>query len=149
MGRARGQAATLELGIPRSHSMLNVRPRRLRQRCYGGPVSADDTLAALLEGLRHRADEDFLQPPTERVAGRHQLDLPDLGLRVSLTRSRYPNRPDGVDAYALTLTRIALDHAPAAPEVETVMATCFGAAAESAEERPGGPLVRLFRIPAA
>jgi hypothetical protein len=47
-------------------------------------------MAAQLEGLRERADEDFRSPPGIKVSGRHQLDIAELGLRVAITRSRYP-----------------------------------------------------------
>ena len=70
-------------------------------------------MAAQLRQLRERADEDFASPPGVKVAGRHQVDIAELGLRVAVTRSRYPNREDGVDQYAVTLTRSRLDQAPA------------------------------------
>jgi len=107
--------------------------------------SAADSLA----GLRRRADEDFLAPPTVRQAGRHQLDLAESGLRVSVTRSRYPNRPDGVDNYAVTLSRLDLDRPPTEGEVAEALAGLFGDRAAFAAERPGGPLVRMFRVPGA
>jgi hypothetical protein len=66
-----------------------------------------------------------------------------------MTRSRYPNRDDGVDQYALTLTRMRLDQPPADSEVSIVLETAFGASAREAVERVGGgPLVRMFRVPA-
>jgi hypothetical protein len=106
-------------------------------------------LAGQLRGLRERADEDFESPPGVKLPGRHQLDLPELGVRVALTRSRYPNRDDGVDQYALTMTRSRLDQAPADTEVSLVLRAAFGATAADAVERPGGgPLVRMFRVPA-
>jgi len=109
---------------------------------------AGEDLAGLLRALRERADEDYRNPDPHRPAGRHQLDLPELGLRVSVTRSRYPNRPDGVDQYAVTLSRPALDRPPPEAEVTLVLATAFGDAATLAVERPsGGSLVRLFRVP--
>lgn len=102
-----------------------------------------------LRDLRVRADEDFRDPAPDRPAGRHQLDLPELGLRVSLTRSRYPNRPDGVDQYAVTVSRPALDKPPAETEVRILLSTAFGEAATEAVERPSaGALVRMFRVPA-
>jgi hypothetical protein len=102
-----------------------------------------------LRQLRERADEDYLAPAVERPPGRHQIDLEELGLRVSVTRSRYPNRPDGVDQYALTLTRRELDRPPDANDVELVLRTLFGDAAERAVERPSaGSRVRMFRVPA-
>ena len=110
-------------------------------------ASSSPSLRAQLHELRERADEDFLDPSITRQPGRHQLDLPDLGLRVAITRSRYPNRPDGVDLYAVTMSRTALDHAPAEPEVREVLEAAFGEAAGAAAERAGGgPLVRMFRV---
>jgi len=108
-----------------------------------------ETLETQLQDLRHRADEDFLHPETMREAGRHQLDLPELGLRVSVTRSRYPNRPDGVDQYAVTLSRPALDRRPAEDEVVMVLASAFGDVSSQAVERSAGlSRVRMFRVPA-
>ncbi len=105
--------------------------------------------AALLQGLRERADEDFDRPAGIKAPGRHQVDLTELGLRVAVTRSRYPNRDDGVDQYAVTLTRVRLDQAPADTEVSMVLDAAFGPAARDAVERTGGgPLVRMFRVPA-
>ena len=105
---------------------------------------------AQLRDLRARADEDFLQPAVDRQPGRHQVDLPELGLRVSVTRSRYPNREDGVDQYAVTLSRIAMDHRPDETDLRTVLSIAFGdAAAEAVERSAGGSLVRMFRVPAA
>lgn len=102
-----------------------------------------------LRELRRRADEDFLRPPAVHEPGRHRLDLPELGLRVVVTRTRYPNRPDGVDQYAVTVSRLALDRPPDAAQAWTVVEVTFGAsAAAAAEERIAGPLVRLFRVPA-
>jgi len=112
-----------------------------------GEDGADVT--AQLRELRERADEDFASPSAIRVAGRHQVDVAELGLRVAVTRSRYPNRDDGVDQYAITLTRSRLDHAPADAEVSLVLQAAFGASAADAVERGGGgPLVRMFRVPA-
>jgi hypothetical protein len=109
-----------------------------------------ESLEAQLCGLRERADEDYLQPGIDREGGRHQLDLAEMGLRVSITRSRYPNRPDGVDQYAVTVSRTGLDHSPEEHEVRTVLAFTFGAAAAEAVERSaGGARVRMFRVPAA
>jgi hypothetical protein len=102
-----------------------------------------------LRDLRRRADEDFLHPDGMREAGRHQLDVPELGLRVSVTRSRYPNRPDGIDQYAVTLSRPELDRPPGNQEVEMVLVLAFGAAAAKAVERSGGSSrIRMFRVPA-
>src|SRR5580704_19654034 len=91
-----------------------------------------------LQDLRGRADDDFLHPDAAREAGRHQLDLPELGLRVSVTRSRYPNRPDGVDQYAVTLSRPSLDRPPGNDELGLVLTSAFGDAAAQAVERSTG-----------
>ena len=101
--------------------MLNLFASRLWR--YAAAVhEADDTgMAAQLQGLRRRADEDFTSPPGIKVSGRHQVDVAELGLRVAVTRSRYPNRDDGVDQYAVTLTRSRLDQAPADSEVGLVL----------------------------
>jgi hypothetical protein len=107
-----------------------------------------ESAEAQLRGLRRRADEDYIAEPADREPGRHQLDLREMGLRVSVTRARYPNRPDGVDQYAVTVSRTHLDHRPEEDEVRTVLALAFGAAAEQAVERGAhGSLVRLFRVP--
>ncbi len=102
-----------------------------------------------LVDLRRRADQDFLHPDALREAGRHQLDLRELGLRVSVTRSRYPNRPDGVDQYAVTLSRPDLDRPPGNQEVGIVLSSAFGDASTQAVERSGGASrIRMFRVPA-
>jgi hypothetical protein len=102
-----------------------------------------------LRDLRLRADEDYLHPDGMREAGRHQLDLPELGLRVSVTRSRYPNRPDGIDQYAVTLSRPELDRPPTNEELVTVLSGAFGDAATRAVERSSGSSrIRMFRVPA-
>ena len=101
-----------------------------------------------LAALRRRADEDFVDPPALRAGNRHQVDLSEIGLRVSVTRSLYPNRPDGHDQYAITISRAALDRAPDAAEVDAVLGGLFGGGASQAEERSGGPLVRLYRVAA-
>jgi hypothetical protein len=102
-----------------------------------------------LVDLRRRADEDFLHPDALRGPGRHQLDLPELGLRISVTRSRYPNRPDGVDQYAVTLSRPDLDRRPGEQEVGLVLASAFGDASTQAVERSAGAArIRMFRVPA-
>jgi hypothetical protein len=107
------------------------------------------TIEEQLRDLRRRADDDFLHPEPLREPGRHQLDLPELGLRVSVTRSRYPNRPDGVDQYAATLSRPNLDRPPGNDEVVMVLASAFGDAATQAVERStGASKVRMFRVPA-
>jgi hypothetical protein len=104
---------------------------------------------AVLRELRQRADEDFLNPPVEHEKGRHQVDLPDLELRVSLTRGRYPNTADGRDTYVLTVSRPQLDHAPEEAQTRRVLWALFGDGAEHIEERQaGGPVVRMFRAPA-
>jgi len=105
---------------------------------------------AELRKLRERADEDFFAPSADRPPGRHQVDLDELGLRVSVTRARYPNRPDGVDQYALTLTRQTLDRPPDGNDVDLVLRAAFGDAAALAVERPStGSRVRMFRVPAS
>jgi len=117
---------------------------------YPGTMGDDAGLSvdARLRELRQRADEDFLAPPSVHEAGRHQLDLEELGLRVSLTRSRYPNRPDGVDQYAITISQQPPEHPPEEAQTRRVLAAAFGEAANAAVERPGGPAVRMFRVPA-
>jgi hypothetical protein len=107
------------------------------------------TIEEQMLDLRRRADEDFLHPDAVREAGRHQLDLPELGLRVSVTRSRYPNRLDGVDQYAVTLSRPELDRRPGEQEVGLVLTSAFGDAATMAVERSAGAArIRMFRVPA-
>jgi hypothetical protein len=107
------------------------------------------TIEEQLLNLRRRADEDFLHPDALREPGRHQLDLPELGLRISVTRSRYPNRPDGVDQYAVTLSRPDLDRRPGEQEVGLVLSSAFGDAATQAVERSAGAArIRMFRVPA-
>ena len=102
-----------------------------------------------LVDLRRRADEDFLHPDAVRAPGRHQLDLPELGLRISVTRSRYPNRPDGIDQYAVTLSRPDLDRRPGEQEVGLVLSSAFGDASTQAVERSAGAArIRMFRVPA-
>jgi len=102
-----------------------------------------------LQALRHRADEDYLHPAAERPPGRHQLDLAELGLRVAVTRARYPNRTDGVDQYAVTISRVQLDRPAAEDDVRTVLTLAFGASASQARERTTAvSLVRMFRVPA-
>jgi hypothetical protein len=114
-----------------------------------GEPAAGESDEALLRALRSRADEDYLASGVDKEPGRHQVDLGDLGLRVSVTRSRYPNRPDGVDQYAVTVSRRRLDHRPEEDEVQTVLAMAFGGGAGKAVERSAsGSLVRLFRVPA-
>lgn len=110
----------------------------------GQDLSADSRLRE----LRQRADEDFESPPAVHESGRHSLDLEDLGLRVSITRSRYPNRADGVDQYAVTISELRLDHPPEEAQTWRVLMAAFGEAAQRAQERPGGPAVRMFRVPA-
>jgi hypothetical protein len=113
------------------------------------PMADSRTIEEQLGDLRRRADDDFLHPEALREPGRHQLDLPELGLRVSVTRSRYPNRPDGVDQYAVTLSRPNLDRAPGNDEVVMVLGFAFGDAATQAVERStGASKVRMFRVPA-
>ncbi len=128
--------------------MLNVSRHRRR---YPEAVSHGDRggVAAQLRGLRQRADEDFASPPGVKLPGRHQIDVAELGLRVAMTRSRYPNRDDGVDQYAVTLSRPNLDRPPGNDEVVLVLASAFGDAATQAVERStGASKVRMFRVPA-
>ncbi len=107
-----------------------------------------ESASAQLRRLRRHADEDFTNPSVARVPGRHQADIPELGLRVAMTRSRYPNRDDGVDQYAVTVTRAHLDQPPADTEIRAVLEAAFGGAAADAVERSGGgALVRMFRVP--
>jgi hypothetical protein len=116
-----------------------------------GRMAEDPTAGALevrMAELRKRADQDFLAPSPLRGPGRHQIDVTELGLRVAMTRSRYPNQASGVEMYAVTLSRLALDHAPAEPEVRAILEAAFGEGAAEAVERGGGPLVRMFRLPA-
>lgn len=115
-------------------------------------VSGSDqgNFVAELRGLRQRADAAFANPSLDREPGQHQSDLTELGLRVSVTRARYPNRPDGVDQYAVTLSRTALDRPPDASDVKLVLETAFGEASSRAVERSGArSRVRLFRVPSA
>src|SRR5438552_774997 len=113
-----------------------------------GPAGGDSL--ELLRGLRERADEDFLQPSAEPGTGRHQVDVAELGVRVSVTRARYPNRADGRDQYAVTISRPALDKPPAEAEVLSVLSMAFEDLAGAAVERSArGSLVRMFRVPAA
>ena len=107
-----------------------------------------ETPAAQLRELRRRADEDFLSPPDVHEQGRHSADVAELGLRVSITRSRYPNRPYGRDLYAVTVSRINVDGPPDETAVLHALRAAFGEGAEAAEPRPGGGAVRMFRIPA-
>jgi hypothetical protein len=103
----------------------------------------------VLRELRQRADEDFLHPPAEHESGRHQVDLPDLELRVSLTRGRYPNTAGGADTYVVTVSRLQLDHPPEEAQTRRVLYALFGEGAEHIEERrAGGPVVRMYRAPA-
>lgn len=110
---------------------------------------ADQGTDSILRELRRRADEDFTSPPPHHEQDRHRADLAELGLRVTVTRSRYPNRPDGVDQYAVTLTRTKLDAPPGDGEAQWVLHAAFGDLAGRAVERTGGPVVRMFRVPAA
>ena len=111
--------------------------------------AATGTLDEQLQALRRRADEDFADPPATRTGNRHQVDIVELGLRVSVTRSLYRNRPGGHDQYAVTISRSSLDRVPDAGEVEVVLGSLFGIAAAEAQERTGGPLVRLYRVASA
>src|ERR1700738_5321965 len=110
-------------------------------------ASRTEDLATLLRQLRGRSPKDSDTPVLDRPPGSHQVDLPELGLRVSVTRSRYPNRPDGVDQYAVTVSRPAMDRPPPEAEVRILLSTAFGDAAEEAVERQAsGALVRVFRV---
>jgi hypothetical protein len=111
--------------------------------------TADDELDSTLRELRRRADEDFVAPPVVHEPGRHQVDLPAVGLRVSVTRARYPNRPDGVEQYAVTISRSSLDAPPDDEEVGLVLRGAFGELAGRAVARPSGSAIRMFRVPAA
>ncbi len=101
-----------------------------------------------LLALRRRADEDFASPPAVHEQGRHTAEIAELGLRVSITRSLYPNRRGGRDLYAVTVSRIAVGVPPDEPAVQRALTAAFGAGAGAAEERPGGSAVRMFRVPA-
>lgn len=131
---------------PRPAAALGRSPARGR---YPAQVTPPPTPAEALRLLRERADEDFTAPPAEHERGRHTADLPELGLRVSLTRSRYPNRADGVEAYAVTISRLRVDGVPDEAAVQSALTLCFGPGAAAAVARPGGPAVRLFRVPCA
>ena len=122
---------------------MGASPRTLRIPYAARMLNAE----AMLVALRERADADFHEPPAEHEPGRHTVEVPELGLRVTLTRSRYPNRPDGVDAYALTISTIAVDRPPSEERVQAALTACFGAAAAAAQPRPSGPRVRMFRLP--
>jgi hypothetical protein len=133
--------------------MLNVGAGAIVPGRYPGSMGIHGSqgvpVDAVLRDLRQRADEDFLDPPAEHESGRHQVDLPDLELRVSLTRGRYPNTPEGRDTYVLTVSRLQLDHPPEEAQTRRVLHALFGEAAEGIEERQaGGPVVRMFRAPA-
>jgi hypothetical protein len=131
--------------VHRTLPINTSRKRHAKRRTMADSRTIEDQL----RDLRRRADDDFLHPEALREPGRHQLDLPELGLRVSVTRSRYPNRPDGVDQYAVTLSRPNLDRRLADDEVGTVLASAFGDASEQAVERSAGASrVRMFRVPA-
>lgn len=106
------------------------------------------SLDSRLRELRQRADDDFLSPPPQPESGRHQAELQELGLRVGLTRSRYPNRPDGRDLYAVTISRLALDHPPEEAQTRRVLVAAFGELASDAVENPNSSLVRMYRVPA-
>ncbi len=109
---------------------------------------AGTTVQEALASLRRRADEDFVGDLGFHGMGRHTAELGVLGVKVTLTRARYPNRPDGIDMYAITISRLALDHRPDDPETYEVLGSLFGDDVERAEERQGGPLVRMFRLTA-
>lgn len=136
--RCRGDTArshTVNLGARTAHGRL-------------GAVATDELGAAeQLRALRTSADEDYASPPVQRIPGRHQADVAELGVRVAVTRSRYPNRDDGVDQYAVTVSRLAMDRAPDDTAVRSVLELGFGDRGAGAVERTGGgPLVRMFRV---
>jgi hypothetical protein len=108
----------------------------------------DLSVDSRLRELRQRADEDFAAPPVAHETGRHTLDLEEMGMRVSITRARYPNRPDGIDQYAVTISELGLQHPPEEAQTWRILMSAFGEAAAHARERPGGPAVRMFRVPA-
>jgi len=108
----------------------------------------DLSVDSRLRDLRQRADDDFLAPPVAHETGRHTLDLAEMGMRVSITRARYPNRPDGVDQYAVTISQLPLDHPPEEAPTWRILMAAFGEAAAEAKERRGGPAIRMFRVPA-
>jgi|SRR5579872_6703150 len=110
--------------------------------------AADLSVVSRLRELRQRADEDFTAPPVAHETGRHTLDLEEMGMRVSITRARYPNRADGVDQYAVTISELGLRHPPEETQTWRILTGAFGEAAGAARERPGGPAVRMFRVPA-
>src|ERR1700693_6591333 len=107
------------MGVHPTLPINTSRNRHAKRRTMGGSRTIED----LLRDLRRRADEDFLHPEALREPGRHQLELPELGLRVSVTRSRYPNRPDGIDQYAVTVSRPAMDKPPPEAEVRILLRT--------------------------
>jgi hypothetical protein len=79
------------------------------------------TIEDQLGDLRRRADDDFL----------------------------HPEALDGIDQYAVTLSRPNLDRRLGDDEVVTVLASAFGDASEQAVERSAGASrVRMFRVPA-
>jgi hypothetical protein len=110
--------------------------------------AADLSVDSRLRELRQRADEDYLTPPVAHETGRHTLELEEMGMRVSITRARYPNRADGVDQYAVTISQLRLQHPPEEAQTWRVLMAAFGEAAAHAKERAGGPAVRMFRVPA-
>src|ERR1700738_2977060 len=112
-------------------------------------ASRTEDLATLLRQLRGRSPKDSDTPVLDRPPGSHQVDLPELRLRVSLTRSRYPNRPDGVDQYAVTLSRPDLDRRPGDDEAGLGLTSAFAdAAAQAVERSAGSARIRMFRVPA-
>ena len=127
----------------------DVRPTLdLRAAAIVAPMEPQAATDQLHE-LRRHADEDFGDPSHAGEPGRHQADIGELGLRVAITRSRYPNRADGVDMYAVTVSRSRLDRPPDENETGMVLITTFGesAAARAVRRDTGGALVRLFRVP--
>lgn len=113
-------------------------------------MATTETPQRRLRDLRERADADFLDPPAITQTGRHQIDLTEVGIRVAVTRARYPNRSAGADLYVVTVSRLGLNRQPDPGEVRWVLVELFGQrGADRAEERAGGPLIRMFRVPPA
>lgn len=108
----------------------------------------DLSVDSLLRELRQRADDDFTAPAVAHETGRHTVELEEMGMRVSITRARYPNRPDGIDQYAVTISQLRLQHPPEEAQTWRILMAAFGEAATHAQERHGGPAVRMFRVPA-
>ncbi|MBV8305031.1 MAG: hypothetical protein JOZ04_12530 [Acidimicrobiia bacterium] len=111
-------------------------------------ATPDPSVDSRLRELRQRADEDFVARSAVHETGRHTVELGEMGMRVSITRARYPNRADGVDQYAITISELRLEHPPEEAQTWRILTAAFGEAAAHARERRGGPAVRMFRVPA-